>query len=110
LRPNPPIPHDVPAWHPLRDPGIVRLLPKSPYAQDIQRLGKQELQRLLKGTQTEQDLLSLLTTARGGLSGPDLEELTGAPLWAVEEILHTVAGRTFTRRASRWSPQTAPEV
>ena len=31
-RPNPPIPDDVPDWHPLRDPGIVRLLQDSPYA------------------------------------------------------------------------------
>ena len=107
-RPNPPIPDDVPDWHPLRDPGIIRLLSDSPHARDVQRLGRQELQRLLHGTQAEQDLLGLLTAARGGLSGPDLEELTGAPLWEIEEILHTVAGRTFTRRASRWAPETGP--
>jgi hypothetical protein len=58
----------------------------------------------------EQDLLGLLTAARGGLSGPDLEELTGAPLWEIEEILHTVAGRTFTRRASQWASETGPDV
>ena len=109
-RPNPPIPDDVPDWHPLRDPGIIRLLQASPYARDVERLGRQELQRLLHGTQAEQDLLGLLTAARGGLSGPDLEELTGAPLWDIEEILHTVAGRTFTRRVSRWAPGTGPEV
>ena len=75
-----------------------------------QRLGRQELQRLLHGTPAEQDLLGLLTAARGGLSGPDLEELTGAPLWEIEEILHTVAGRTFTRRASQLGTGTGPEV
>ena len=109
-RPSPPIPDDVPDWHPLRDRGIVRLLEDSPYARDVQRLGRQELQRLLRGTPAEQDLLGLLTAARGGLSGPDLEELTGTPLWEIEQVLHTVAGRTFTRRASQWAPGTGPEV
>src|SRR6201993_1050744 len=44
-RPNPPIPDDVPDWHPLRDPAIIRSLRTSPYARDVQRLGRQELQR-----------------------------------------------------------------
>ncbi len=109
-RPNPPIPDDVPGWHPLRNPGIIHPLEDSPYAQDVERLGRQELQRLLRGTEVEQDLLGLLAAARGGLSGDDLEELTGAPLWEIEEIVHTVAGRTFVRRASQWAPGTGPEV
>jgi tetratricopeptide (TPR) repeat protein len=109
-RPNPPIPDDVQGWHPLRDPRIVRPLAESPHAQDVARLGRQELHRLLHGSRTEQDLLGLLTAARGGLSGPDLEELTGTPVWDIEQILHTVTGRTFTRRTSRWMPETAPHV
>jgi hypothetical protein len=109
-RPNPPVPDDVPDWHPLRDPEIIRLLSESPYARDIGRLGRQELQRLLGGSTAERDLLGLLTAARGGLSGQDLHELTGTPLWEIEEILHTTAGRTFTRRGSRWAPATGPEV
>lgn len=109
-RPNPPIPDDVPDWHPLRDPAIVRSLSSSPHARDMQRLGRQELHRLLMGSAAERDLLGLLTAARGGLSGPDLAELMGISLWEVEEILHTVAGRTFIRRASRWAPNTGPEV
>ena len=44
-RPNPPVPDDVPDWHPLRDRGIVRELTASTYARDIGRLGRQELQR-----------------------------------------------------------------
>jgi len=56
-RPNPPIPDDVPDWHPLRDPGIIRPLADSPYARDVQRLGRQELQRPLHGSRVEQDLL-----------------------------------------------------
>ena len=107
---NSPIPDDVADWHPLCDPAIIRLLQDSPYARDVQRLGRQELQRLLHGTAAQKDLLGLLAAARGGLSGPDLEELTGTPLWDIEEILHTVTGRTFTRRVSRWAPGTGPEV
>jgi len=84
-RPNPPVPDDVPDWHPLRDPGIIRPLEDSPYARNVQRLGRQELQRLLHGTTAEQDLLGLLTAANGGLSGPDLEELTGA-CWARSSV------------------------
>ena len=52
---------------------------------DVGRLGRQELQRLLHGSPAEQDLLGLLTAARGGLSGPDLAELTGVPLWEIED-------------------------
>jgi len=109
-RPHPPIPDDVPGWHQLCDPEIIRLLPDSSFARDVERLGRQELQRLLHGSPVEQDLLGLLTAARGGLSGPDLEELTDASLGEVEEILHTVVGRTFTRRASQWAPGVGAEV
>jgi hypothetical protein len=109
-RPNPPIPEDVPAWHPLRDPGIVRLLGTSPHARDLQRLGESELKRLLKGSRVEQDLLGLLTAARGGLSGPDLRELTGVDLVDVEETLHTVAGRSFTRRLAAGASADGPQV
>ena len=65
---------------------------------------------MLGGSPAEQDLLGLLTAAVGGLSGPDLAELTGIPLWEIETILHTAAGRTFARRPSRWAPATGPEV
>ncbi|MEV7630284.1 hypothetical protein [Actinoplanes sp. NPDC089786] len=109
-RPNPPVPDDVPDWHPLRDPGIIRPLTDSPHARDLQRLGRSELNRLLKGSPVEQDLLGLLTAARGGLSGEDLNELTGAGLIEIEEVLHTVAGRTFTRRTQRWAAVDGPLV
>jgi tetratricopeptide (TPR) repeat protein len=109
-RPNPPVPDDVPDWHPLRDPGIIRLLADSPHARDLQRLGQTELKRLLKGSPIEQDLLGLLTAARGGLSGPDLHDLTGADLVHIEDVLHTVAGRTFTSRAAQWAGDSGPLV
>ncbi len=109
-RPNPPIPDDVPDWHPLRDPTIIRPLTSSPHARDVQRLSRQELHGLLTGGAAGRNLLGLLTAARGGLSGLDLADLAGVSLWEVEDVLHTVAGRTFTRRASRWAPDTGPEV
>ena len=56
-RPDPPIPDDVPVWHRLRDPDIVRRLDSSAYAQDIRTLAQQELQRLLHGASAQQDLL-----------------------------------------------------
>jgi len=80
-RPNPPIPDDVPDWHPLRNPAIIRTLSRSVHARDVQRLGRQELHRLLRGSRAEQDLLGLLTAARGGLSALDLAELAGIPRW-----------------------------
>jgi tetratricopeptide (TPR) repeat protein len=109
-RSNPPIPDDVPDWHPLRDPGVIRPLDDSRHARDLQRLGQAELKRLLKGSAVEQDLLGLLTAARGGLTGPDLRDLTGSDLVAVEEILHTVAGRAFTRRLAAWRPDNEPQA
>jgi transcriptional regulator with XRE-family HTH domain len=109
-RPNPPIPDDVPDWHPLRDPAIIRPLVASPHAQDVQRLGRQELQRLLHGSTVEQDLLGLLTAARGGLTGPDLAELADIPLWEAEDTLRTAAGRTFSSRPSLNSPGKRQDV
>jgi hypothetical protein len=101
-RPNPPIPADVPDDHPLRDPAIVRVLGQSRWA-DVVRVDMQrELKRLLQGTPIEQDLLGLVTAAGGGLRGRDLAELTGLSVQEVEEHLQTVAGRTFTSRASQW--------
>ena len=103
-RPNPPVPGDVPDWHPLRDPAVVRPLPSSRYARDVRRLGSQELKRLLRGSAPEQDLLGLITAARGGLSARDLASLAKIPLWEAEEILHTTAGRTFARRPEPVKP------
>jgi tetratricopeptide (TPR) repeat protein len=109
-RPNPPVPDDVPDWHPLRDPAIVRPLSASAHARDVQRLGRQELQRLLRGSPAEQDVVGLLAAARGGLSARDLAELANAALWGVEDILRTVTGRTLQVRPSLLNPATHPAV
>jgi tetratricopeptide (TPR) repeat protein len=109
-RPNPPIPDDVPDWHPLRDPAIIRPLPASSHARDVQRLARQELRRLLHGSPAEQDLLGLLVAACGGLSVRDLADLGGVRRWEAEDILHTVAGRTFTSRPGFLTPRDRPDV
>jgi hypothetical protein len=109
-RAAPPIPNDIPGWHRLRDPGIVRPLAPSVYAQDIKKLAQRELRRLLHGTPAQRDLLGLLTAAKGGLSGPDLAALTGEPLWEIEDVLHTVSGRTFTRQMGIGQSEVGPEV
>jgi hypothetical protein len=109
-RPAPPVPDDVPGWHPLRDPRISRPLTPSAHAKDVQRLARQELKRLLHSTPAEQDLLGLVTAARGGLSARDLADLVGIPLWEIEDVLQATAGRTFRGRPSRYDIDARPEV
>ncbi|MFE9632718.1 hypothetical protein [Streptomyces sp. NPDC006463] len=109
-RPNPPIPDDVPEDHPLRQPGIVRKLEGSPFARVIRTEAERELKRLLASVGVERDLLGLVTASGGGLSSRDLTELVDLPLFAVEETLNSVAGRTFRTSASHYRPGRAPEV
>lgn len=109
-RPAPGIPDDVPDWHPLRDPAIIRPLKPSPHAGDIKRLSSQELRRLLRGSPAGQEIVGLLAAARGGLAALDLAELAGVPLWDIEDILRTTAGRTFTNLPSPWGRDDRPSV
>lgn len=108
-RPDPPIPTDVPPGHGVRDPRIVRELRHSEYAEVVRHDAQRELGQLLHGTTAEQDLLGLITAAGGGLSGPDLAELTGSAEWEIEELLCAVTGRTFSSRTvGRGLPNTPP--
>jgi hypothetical protein len=109
-RPDPPIPADVQDHHPIRQPGVVRVLARSPSAEVVRADMQRELKRLLYGDQAQQDLLGLVAAAGGGLSAGDLSELTGVPVYDIEENLHAVAGRTFTVLTSQWQPGTAPPV
>ncbi|MGY3521070.1 hypothetical protein ACVMYR_32755 [Micromonospora sp. PTRAS2] len=97
-RPDPPLPVNVPDDHPLRDGAAVRILHRSAHAQVLRADAQRELKRLLRGERTERDLLGLLTAAGGGLSGPDLAELTGLEPWEIDASLRAVSGRTFARR------------
>lgn len=101
-RPNPPVPPDVPAHHPLFDGTVIRSLSPSVEGLAAQREMERELKGLLHGTAAEQDLLGLVTAAGGGLSSADLAELTGWSCWEVEDRLRTVTGRTFARRGSHF--------
>lgn len=103
-RPNPPIPSDVAQNHPLREPAIVAALTRSPHADTAREQMERELKALYKGEPGERDLLGLVTAAGGGLSAADLAELAGASEWDVEDLLATVAGRSFTKRESQSRP------
>ena len=110
-RPDPPVPGDVPDWHPLRKPEIIRTLFASSHAGDIARLSKEELLRILVGgSKAERDIVGLLTAARGGLTVRDLAHLTGVPPADAETILHGVAGRTFTSRPSLFGRSDRAEI
>jgi hypothetical protein len=104
------VPVDVPADHPLRDPSIVRVLERSAHAAVVRTDARRDLLRLEHGTAVEQDLLGLVATAGGGLSGADLVALSGARAWEVEEHLAAVSGRAFARRASHYRPGSGPDV
>lgn len=108
-RPDPPVPDDVPGWHPLRDRGIIRSLAASRHARDIVRLSRQELHRLLNDS-AGRELLGLLAAARGGLTAPDLAGLAEVPLREVDNVLRTVVGRTLQARPSALGVTGRPEV
>lgn len=105
-RPNPPPPADLSRHHPLRDPSIVRDLAVSAQARVLRDDMELELDRLLRGGPVERDLLGLVVSAAGGLSGRDLAELTGHGEHEVRRQLRTVAGRSFDVRPSHWQPDT----
>ncbi|MCG5461947.1 hypothetical protein MED01_006820 [Micromonospora sp. MED01] len=109
-RPHPPIPADVPAHHPLRDPDIVRPLDRSAFAQVIRTEAQRELKHLLASSGPERELLSLLTASGGGLGTAELAELTDLNPYEVEEILRSRAGRTFRPRESHSRPGELPVV
>lgn len=104
-RPNPPIPEDVPAGHPLRAEGVVRPLTASPHALVVRDEARRELRGLLEGGGLGQDLLGLLTAAGGGLSSADLTELTSSRPFEIDNLLRAVSGRTFGLRDSHFAPR-----
>lgn len=101
-RVDPPLPQDVPAHHPLRDPGVRCALSASPHAVVLRGQMEHDLTGLLRGRQLGRDLLGLVVAAGGGLSAADLVELTGCEPWEVSEHLKAVAGRSFTCRAGHY--------
>jgi hypothetical protein len=110
-RPSPPLPGDVRADHPLRNPGVFWPLAAYRGASQVRDEMENELHRLLEGTAVEQDLLGLLTASGGGLTATDLAELgtAGLSTWRIERNLRAVAGRSFTRRGSVLAPGSLPD-
>ncbi|MGH3176680.1 MAG: hypothetical protein ACRDPF_22810, partial [Streptosporangiaceae bacterium] len=107
-RPNPPVPADVPAAHPLRDQRIIRPLNPSPLADNVRDQAERELDYLLDNHGPGRVLLGLVTVARGGLSGADLAELTGESPRTVDRTLRSVLGRTFQGRLASWRAASPP--
>ncbi|MEJ2855181.1 MULTISPECIES: hypothetical protein [unclassified Saccharothrix] len=103
-RPEPPVPPDVPAHHPLRRPEVVRPLAGCAAARVEQADLVRELRVLLAAERTA-DLVGLLTAAGGGLAAADLAELTGRSRREVDDLLGTVAARSLSRRDGRHHPE-----
>ncbi|WP_435593565.1 hypothetical protein [Nocardia sp. bgisy118] len=74
----------------------------SPHAKVAEDRMLLELDRLLHGRPDEQNLLGLLTAARGGLTATDLAELTDQSPTHVRRALRGVAARTFDTRRGHW--------
>ncbi|NNJ02690.1 hypothetical protein HHX38_00800 [Streptomyces sp. PKU-MA01144] len=94
-RPNPPVPDGVPHDHPLRDLQIVRPLDPSPHARLISDMAGRELQQLLNDVPIGNDLLGLLTVARGALTGRDVAELIDVRPHDISSRLRGITGRSF---------------
>ncbi|MFI9511200.1 caspase family protein [Nocardia sp. NPDC052566] len=101
-RPNPPIPLDVPPKHPLRT-CRRRELARSEWADGMRDSARMELSLLLNGEARARDVLGLVTAA-GGLTDPELAELTRLAPFEIENILGRVTGRTFRTRLSEFVP------
>ncbi|MGB8201727.1 MAG: trypsin-like peptidase domain-containing protein [Pseudonocardiaceae bacterium] len=98
-RPHPELPSDVPGDHPLRTIAPWPLA-VSPYARDLERVARNELARLLRGSPFQRDVLGLITASGGGLTHGDLEELTGRPPYELDDLFGGVFGRSIGARAS----------
>ena len=102
-RPDPPLPADVPAGHPLRQCRVVEL-PPSPAAVPIEQHARRELSELLADSgagaphTATQDLLGLIVASGGGLTTDDLAALTSVPSHRLDHLLQGSLGRTIGRR------------
>ncbi|GAA3759565.1 hypothetical protein GCM10022225_51290 [Plantactinospora mayteni] len=94
-RESPGLPADVAAGHPLRRCRTVRLS-QPRLAQDLEAAAKSELIRQLESGIEGQRIVGLVTASGGSLTVTDLADLAESPRWAVEELLGSVLGRSFT--------------
>lgn len=98
-RPHPGLADDVPGDHPLRMLTPVRL-ETSPHAHDVELAAKNELAKLLQGPSEHLRVLGLVTASGGGLTGRDLEELTGLPPYRLGYLFTGIFGRSIRTRIS----------
>src|SRR5262249_42135838 len=110
-RPDPELPADVDADHPLRS-CRVRRLAASPHAARVTQLAQDELDEVLATDKDRHqglgyEVLGLVTACGGGLGHRDLQELTGRPAFEVDRLLRGVFGRTV---AGRTVPDTEARV
>ena len=96
-RPTSPLPDDVPADHPLRR-CRRRQLTTSTYATEIARLARIELSQLPLANALHRDTIGFITASGGGLTLVDLEHLTGAAPFQLEQLLSGTFGRTIPKR------------
>ena len=87
----------MPGDHPLRNVR-PRPLARSPYAHDLELQAKHELQELLAGSPLQQDVLGYITASGGGLTLPDLEQLTKRAPFELNSLLGGVFGRSVASR------------
>ncbi|WP_345542111.1 hypothetical protein [Phytohabitans rumicis] len=102
-RPDPPIPADVDADHPLQSCRI-RWLTVSSHATRVTELAQRELDEVLATDRVRHDglsyqVLGLVTASGGGLDRRDLQQLTGRPAFEIDRLLGGVFGRTVAGRA-----------
>ncbi|MGN2638289.1 hypothetical protein ACTD5D_19260 [Nocardia takedensis] len=88
----------IPAEHPLLS-ARPYLLTSSPHAADVRERAVAELDALLDGPPSHQELLALITTANG-LTSCELTELTDLGPYDVDKLLRGVAGRSFRAAAA----------
>lgn len=88
-RPHPPIPGYLPAHHPLHDHSVVRHLAPVPAAKAVKEDAAHDLERVLTGDDTGQQILGVITAAGAGLTADDLADLVRVVPWLVDRHLRT---------------------
>ncbi|WP_311203037.1 NACHT domain-containing protein [Streptomyces atratus] len=102
-RPNPRLPSDVHAEHPLRDEAVNHTLLPSPAAHAARERAEADLETLIAQGGLTRDLVGLTAAASGGLAAADLATLTDSSTREVELTLGGATGRSFQHRPAQWT-------
>ena len=98
-RPHPDLPGDVRDDHLLRTVA-TQPLSKSGYARAIKFEAQEELTQLLRGPVLGREVAGLITASGGGLTRPDLEQLTGHAPFELDPLLGGLFGRSISGRVN----------